>query len=339
MYQFQLVSASTKLSDSVTMPRSIHTIIKHSANHKGMIPYETFMKIALYDHKFGYYKQKKNRVGYHQNSDFYTATNLSPPLLYRLITAAIKDLLPSQDLQNFVFVEIGPEPNLPIDPTVEETFSEYLPIPIDQPIEIPKKSIVFANELLDAQPFRRLCCQERTWLEEWVCVNEPQDYFPVLEKPHLPLPQNLPQEVCSGYRIDYPQAAENLLSFIHKSPWQGLFLTFDYGKSQLETFHHCPQGTARAYHNHQLVENLWQNPGQKDLTCHLIWDHLQEIISTPSHLQSLESFFITHAREEIKIILENYAKTFNQEKQSLIQLLHPAHMGQKFQALYYYKHF
>jgi len=46
-----------------------------------------------------------------------------------------------------------------------------------------------------------------------------------------------------------------------------------------------------------------------------------------------ESFFIRLASVEIKKILSTNAGQFSRDRQTLLELLHPAHLGQKFQFL------
>jgi hypothetical protein len=51
-------------------------------------------------------------------------------------------------------------------------------------------------------------------------------------------------------------------------------------------------------------------------------------------VNSHESFFIRHASVLIGTVAEEEAARFSPRKMSLMQLLHPAHLGQKFQVLH-----
>jgi SAM-dependent MidA family methyltransferase len=125
---------------------------------------------------------------------------------------------------------------------------------------------------------------------------------------------------------------------ICQSPWGGLFIAFDYGLERDTVFNARPQGTGRTYAGHQMGAHLLENPGERDITCHLIWEELQEILThwefTDIHLQRQEAFFMHHAGDAINRMIEAAPPGFSREKQTLMQLLHPDNMGHKFQVLH-----
>jgi hypothetical protein len=51
-------------------------------------------------------------------------------------------------------------------------------------------------------------------------------------------------------------------------------------------------------------------------------------------VESQEAFFVKHAAPFIEDLTAADAGRMSRDKQSLMQLLHPAHMGRKFQALW-----
>jgi SAM-dependent MidA family methyltransferase len=129
-----------------------------------------------------------------------------------------------------------------------------------------------------------------------------------------------------------------LVDEIVGQPWTGLFVACDYGKSWDEIASATPHGTARAYYRHTQSNDLLARPGEQDLTCHICWDWLVERLranrfETPV-IESQEAFLVRHATAYIAATSTADAAHFSQRKLALAQLLHPSHLGQKFQVLH-----
>jgi SAM-dependent MidA family methyltransferase len=309
--------------------------------------FDTFMELALYHPRVGYYVRDRPRVGRGQGTDFYTSTS-SGSLFGELVVAACIKLLAGDDPHTFTFVEIGAEPSGGILKNVAHPFATVKIIGVGEPLAISGKCVVFSNELFDAQPLRRLVGREGVWHELGVHLNDDGRLFEIEIDPardtDLPRPLDLPAEmplpgnVLDGYHLDLPLAARSLAETIASQPWTGLFVAFDYGKSWRELTEATPLGTARAYYQHTQSNDLLANPGEQDLTGHICWDWLAgtltaEGFASPA-VQSQESFFIHHAGEFIAATIAAEATRLSTRKLSLMQLLHPANMGQKFQVLH-----
>lgn len=304
------------------------------AGHGGVLTFAEFMELALYHPTLGYYRQAKPRVGYGTGTDFYTAST-SGPIFGELIIEACRTLLHPADPADFDFVEIGAEADAGILRDVAHPFRSARTIRVSAPIELSGPCIVFSNELFDAQPFRRFIHTQHTWRELAVTLQGDQLVETTLAiSAPLPLPLDMPE----GYVIDAPLAASELLRRITEQPWQGLFMACDYGKSWQELSTSLPAGTARAYFKHQQHNQLLARPGEQDLTCHVCWDWLVAVLAANNfrspQLESQESFFVHHASDFIQATSTAEAARFSQRKLSLMQLLHPAHLGQKFQVLH-----
>ena len=151
-------------------------------------------------------------------------------------------------------------------------------------------------------------------------------------------PQLAAEILPPGHRIDRTDAAAQLAREIARQPWRGLFLAFDYGKTWRQLLAETPAGTARAYHQHTQGNDLLARPGEQDLTCHVCWDWLEQALrengfAAPA-IDSQESFLIRHAGEVIAALSTADAARFSPRKLALLQLLHPTHLGQKFQVLH-----
>lgn len=304
----------------------------------GAISFATFMRIALYHPAGGYYRQERIRVGRGEGTDFFTATSMGE-IFTRLVLSACQTLAAPRSLAEFTFVEVGAEPAGGILPP-EHPFGAAQKISVGQPIAaLPTPSIVFSNELFDAQPCHRLTFRDGAWRELGVAWSDGpvEILLPALSPEIHPHLHRLPASPVEGYHLDLPLAAVDLLRQIAAGDWQGLFIAFDYGKTWREMAEETPQGTVRAYHRHRLTNNLLSQPGEQDLTCHVCWDWLQDELERNSFSQiellSQEAFFVKMAVPAIGEIIGANPGKFDPRRQTLQQLIYPGHMGQKFQIL------
>lgn len=293
-----------------------------------------FMELALYHPKLGYYRKKRPRVGYGPGTDFFTAST-SGPIFGELVAAACVQLLHGHDPRNFTFVEIGAESANGILEGVTHPFGATQTIRVGETVPLSGRCVVFSNELFDAQPFHRFIFRSGHWNEIGVAIRDGQ--LVEIERLVGP-PFAFPAVASEGYIIDAPLAANVLADQLLREPWSGLFLAFDYGKSWPELREFTPAGTARAYFQHTQSNDLLARPGEQDLTCHVCWDWLSERLSAHQFsspiLESQEAFFVNHASHHLATIAADEAARFSRKKLSMLQLLHPAHLGQKFQVLH-----
>jgi SAM-dependent MidA family methyltransferase len=79
------------------------------------------------------------------------------------------------------------------------------------------------------------------------------------------------------------------------------------------------------------------NPGQQDITHHILWDDFSRLFKNYHFhdltLLSQEAFFMKNAMSYIAPIVSSTSMSISHEKQSLVQLLHPHHMGAAFQVV------
>lgn len=300
-----------------------------------VLPFDRFMALALYDPAVGYYQQNRRRVGQKPGTDFYTATSTGS-LFGELISECCRNLIGEKTCAKSTFVEIGAEPNGGILRDLSHPFADYQTIQLGQPIEISGRCVVFSNELFDAQPCRRFVRRSSGWCELAVACERG-----TLHETELPLnapPAYLPNAAPEGYVIDAPEAATELLRTIVSQPWNGAFFACDYGKTWDEISTACPQGTMRAYKHHQQSNDLLAWPGEQDLTCHICWDWLQETIQSAEfdslQVESQETFFVRRAAGLLENIMKSEAARLSTRKMALMQLIHPAYLGQKFQILH-----
>lgn len=307
-------------------------VFRAQADATGTMTFARFMELALYHPEVGYYRQSRQRVGRGAQTDFFTAST-SGAVFGQLVCAAAAQLLRAagRDPQTHTFVEIGAEPESSVLQGLDHPFAEARTLRLGEKLALAGDCVVFSNELFDAQPCVRTVFREGRWWEIGVRVADDR-----LVETLLPGDRARPGE--EDYHFDEPAAAAKLAEEIAAQPWQGLFLAFDYGKMLAELLESTPAGTARAYFRHTQSNDLLARPGEQDLTCHVCWDWL--IAALHRHgfadpaLESQEAFFVRRAGDFIADVTTADAARLSPRKLALMQLLHPAHMGQKFQALH-----
>ncbi len=299
------------------------------------LSFAQFMELALYHPELGYYRRNAARVGYGAGTDFYTAST-SGAVFGEMVTAACVTLLGGEAAAStHVFVELGAEQGGGVLAGVSHPFASAKTVRIGDPMEINGRCVVFSNELFDAQPLRRFVLGADGWRELGVELSDSG-----LREVELAATTEawLPADAPEGYIFDAPRAAVNMASEIASQAWTGLFVAFDYGKSYAELATETPIGTARAYFRHTQSNDLLARPGEQDLTGHVCWDWLQSALMdggfANAMVESQEAFFIRHAGAFLAKAMAAEASRLSQRKLALMQLLHPSHLGQKFQVLH-----
>lgn len=305
--------------------------------------YRDYIDCALYAENCGYYQKPRPRVGRSPERDFYTAESLGR-VFSKLVVSAAVDLLGKEQAAQSQFIEIAAEPGCSLLNHLKEPspFAQSGVIRQGDPIKAEGSVVLFANEWLDALPFHRLQYVQGAWRERSVRVlpdgNLEAGYLDQLSPAVEARKGRLPDCAEEGYQLDWPIAAEEALQDLLKQDWNGLILLFDYGKSWAELTEYCPEGTARCYQRHVQSTDLLELPGAKDITCDLCWDplisQLQAAHCQSVTLESQEGFLVRRAGMAAETIVRESAGDFSTDRQTLMELIHPAHMGQRFQVLW-----
>jgi SAM-dependent MidA family methyltransferase len=321
----------------VVAPRDILLKALREQSAGGVVRFDRFVDVALFHPEAGYYIANRDRVGRRRSADFTTAVALGP-LFGELVASAAAGIV--GDTRDHVLVEIGAEPGSSVFSGVADRFAALTTLRVGDPLRIPPRAVVVANELLDAQPFRRFRFADRRWVDLGVrvladgslaedVVGPPDDAEGRAFVATLPAPWH------EGFTIDVALRAESLLREILTGAWTGAAIFLDYGKSVPEMLESSPQGTARAYHRHTQHNDLLANLGEQDLTCHVAWDRLEMVMReagfAPAKSERQEAFLVRHAASALERIV---ASGTPEAVGVLKALTHPAHFGGKFQVLW-----
>lgn len=311
-----------------------------STEASGGVSFARFMELAMYHPQVGYYTSARQRVGTSRAADFYTATSFNP-VFGELVIAACVGLLGTRNPADYQFIEIGAEPAGGILSHMSHPFGSYRTIPYGKSFAMEGRCVVFSNELFDAQPFHRVVFRNGQWHELGV-AREGDKLVEVLLATPTPeaaaaFPQ-LPRTATEDYHIDLPLRTVGLLDRLIAQSWTGLFVAFDYGKFWDTLAEDTPEGTGRTYSNQRMGIDLLTRPGEIDITCHICWDwlvdHLQMNGFGEALVESQEAFFTKRAESTLAAIVAAEAAGHSPRKRSLIRLLHPGNMGQKFQVMH-----
>lgn len=313
----------------------------HTRCAESPISFRDYIEMALYTKCLGYYTQPADRVGRSTRNDFYTAESLGR-VFAQLVATAAGDLLQGKAGAHH-FVEIAAEPDTSLLSHLEaHPFGGEQVIRQGQPIRIEGPAIVFANEWLDALPFHRLIFHDGAWRERGVGLDKAGQLTEVLLDELTPevaaVADRLPALIEDGYELDLPLEAERALEDVLSQDWTGLILLFDYGRTWTSLLQDHPSGTARTYHSHKQGNDLLESPGACDITCDVCWTPLKAQMETAGlrsvTLESQESFLVQRAQRAAEAIVSGSAGNFSPDRQTLMELIHPANMGQRFQVLW-----
>lgn len=303
----------------------------------GVLRFDEFVEVALFQPELGYYATERLRVGRRADADFTTAAALGP-MFGELLTEAAAGLL--GNISEITLVEIGVEPGASVFASVAHRFAAHKIFRLSDALEIPPRAVVIANELLDAQPFRRFRWLGQGWSELGVMILADDQLAEVAMGPPtdaeaLALLTTLPHPWHEGATLDIALSAETLLRRLLAPGWSGLAIFLDYGKPLAELLEGSPTGTARAYRQHHLHADLLAHVGEQDLTCHVVWDRLESVMReqgfAPARTERQEAFLIRHAAP----VVERWVASGDAEAVGILKALtHPAHFGGKFQVLW-----
>ena len=273
--------------------------VRRAADPSGFVAFDRFMDLALYASGLGFYARAPPPFGPH--GDFYTAPRVHP-IFGRTLAGRIAQLHREMGPDRpFRLVELGPgdgtlaasilealdQPS-PGSPSLEYVLVDRSPALLRAAADRlepfrrshgfaireteslgalgPFEGVVIANEVLDAQPVRRLRWTGDGWRElgvrlegdRWIAAEAP------LRAPVPGSPLDAPPE--AGGIVEVAPLAEAIVREVADHLVRGTAIFLDYGMEERELVHAHPYGTLAAVRGHRFVEDPLERPGESDLS-------------------------------------------------------------------------
>jgi SAM-dependent MidA family methyltransferase len=304
------------LDEVVVRHDSLAARLRSRIEREGPITFRDWMQAALYDEREGYYcrpgSPRQGRAGDYrtapESSPLFAATfawyfsklfaelffELGSPPTWTIVEAgagggefahgilhSLRAHYPEVfSATSYVIDEVSPATRNRAAERLSE-FAERLTfqrlVEIDSPAI---GGICFSNELIDAFPVHRVIMRKGRLRE--LCVGMNQNDFVWVERD----PDEHVAEYCrrAELRLAEGQIAEiNLAAEEYVSRAAGLFdrgflITVDYGAERNELLDSPDRfaGTLRAFHRHQMIDNVLARPGEQDLTTTIDWTQIKE---------------------------------------------------------------
>ncbi len=257
-------------------------------------------------------------------------------------------------LKNVCFIIV--EPNKGMIKKQQKKLEKYLKLGVEilwkSLEELEDKSlngIILANEVLDALPVERIINLKGKLYRQGVSIdNESGKLFfkelnltKELEKSltlaHEKLDINIPpKDAPEGWTTEWHIDNKSWLKSVYEKINNGILLVIDYAKEAKRYYSLCnSNGTLISYKNQKIVENVFEAPGDCDLTSHvciesLIYDSETlgfETLGIVKQGEALLSLGLAERLFEIQNELKNDISTALFRREALLRLVDPICLG------------
>ena len=344
-------------------------IIQKAIHLRGPIPFAAFMEHALYHPAHGYYSSGRAALG--RGGDYFTSVSVGP-IFGRLLAAQFAEMWETLGRPNdFTIVEQGAHGGefahdvLSAAQHEHPDFFAALRYRIVEPFRILQqrqgatlakladkaewyssldetpaiRGVHFSNELIDAFPVHLVRWTGTEWHERHVTARDSHFAFvdlPLSDPRLAERVRAIPLPLPLGYETEVNLVALDWIETLARKITAGFVLAADYGWPRAEFY--VPErttGTFRCYAQHRIQPSPFLEIGHADLTAHVEWTSLAERAQhcgfTLAGFTDQHHFLtglLANARGE-NLVATADART----KRALQTLLHPQHLGMKFQFL------
>lgn len=347
------------------------------AANDGAIPFSRFMELALYAPGLGYYSAGAAKFG--AAGDFVTAPELgalfaecvaeaTAPVVRQLGGDAVfveigggSGAFAEAAIKRLIAIDAMParyailEPSADLRQRQRERLRQGLAPPVfervswlDGPINERWNGVLFANEVIDALPTPRFMLRDGEVFEEHVALDangnfvrtdRPADMLLTAAVRHVE--RQLEKPFVDGYRSELLPQLPYWVQAVIGGLDAGALLFVDYGHPRSEFYSdRRSDGTLRAFHRHQLVDDVYARVGLQDLTASVDFTALAEA-GTHAGFDfagycSQAGFLIGSGLEQR--LAEHEARAADEAgryalRQQVKQLTLPDAMGERFQAM------
>lgn len=267
----------------------------------GVIPFETFMRLALHHPQDGYYTQNARTIGV--RGDFTTVPQLTPAL-GEAIGQWLRVEAERRGSKRVHAIECGPGSGA-LAAAVMKSSGWFERRKIDlhfvetsQPLrERQRRSVrgswhstigealtacggeafIYHNEFFDAFPCRVFRREAEDWSELHLKVVDGK-LREIFLPPSRPLPASsvFSGSWPEGERVEVFESVRHWMQGLQASWKSGAMLVIDYGGKAEEIYRRRPAGTLRAYREQQRLtgEEVYDLPGRQDITADVNFDDL-----------------------------------------------------------------
>ncbi|MEZ0471410.1 class I SAM-dependent methyltransferase [Luteimonas salinilitoris] len=301
-------------ADALAHSERLQALIREQiAQAGGAIPFSRFMELALYAPGLGYYSAGATKFG--AAGDFVTAPELGSlfaecvaeavaPVLRQLGAAAEfveigggSGRFAEDAIKRLLAIDAMPARYAILEPSADlcerqRTHLQQCLSPaafarvawLDGPPQARWNGVLFANEVIDALPTPRFTLHGGEVFEEHVALDDdggfiradrPADALLAAAVRHVE--RQLDAPFADGYRSELLPQLPYWLQAVIGGLDRGALLFVDYGHPRRAYYR--PQredGTLRAFHRHQLVDDVLARPGLQDLTASVDFTALAE---------------------------------------------------------------
>jgi SAM-dependent MidA family methyltransferase len=175
---------------------------------------------------------------------------------------------------------------------------------INEPLDF---AIIFSNELLDAFPVHRVAGRNGALRELFVDLNDAGDFVWTdneLTPRVSEYCQRIQLQIDDGQVYEVNLAAEDFLARAASLIDRGLLISVDYGADRADLLNdpNRSSGTLRAFHRHQMIDDVLSHPGELDLTTTVDWTQIQDAGARfgleTLRLHSLDRFLLSEGLPE-----------------------------------------
>ena len=360
--------------------RALKGLIREQVrNSGGVISFERFMEMALYEPGWGYYSAGASRFG--EAGDFITAPHVSSLFsrcLARQCSQALA-VLPGSDIlepgagsgimaqdlllelealdclpERYLILETGAD----LRRRQHELFSSRIPhlLPrikwLDTLPDEPLSGIIIANEVVDALPVTRVSLDEGA-LHELRVGHDGDDFFWIqapcedgrISGRWETIAGDLPAPLSGPYRTEINLRADAWVRSMSGILKQGVMVLIDYGYPRREYYH--PQrdgGTLLCHYRHRSHEDPFFYPGLQDITASVDFTALaQSALESGLQLAGYTSqahFLIGCGLAELAASAQNGAGHPDPAVSGQVKRLTlPGEMGERFKAIAFTRDF
>ena len=327
------------------------------------------MEQALYHPVHGYYSSGRCTIG--RGGDYFTSVSVGP-LFGRLLAAQFAEMWETLGRpDDFAIVEQGAHGGEFARDVLEAArehdrqffaalrYSVVEPFPILRERQLaalqqfegkvvshnslddlpPFRGVHFSNELIDAMPVHLVRWTGAEWTERHVTKSNGEFEFVDLPLSKSALAARLEpvaRPLPAAYETEVNLAALHWIEDLSRKLVEGFILAVDYGWPRDEFYAaHRTTGTLRCSARHRVLASPLEDIGHADITAHVEWTSLAEraqesglnVVGFTDQHHFITGLLAGPLREEFSAAI--HPKTARQ----LQTLLHPNHLGMKFQYL------